>query len=323
MISAANRASPLPILNAARQGDLDQVAALREQGAFPRDSILIGISTELDRKESVGPGIYEYFKRLADTDVARQMGKVVIPVPINSDYSGRIPQGVSGQERLDHLKNLVKKDVAGLDGVVVPGDPYNFPALRGDIPIRDAIHTYPGPVDAHDFPSIYGITAREFYERYPDHKLNPCPDSIQYEAVLLDQVAPTDQVVMTSCHGTQIYALLQGAKMVAGIAGHNDSKPHLTKLKPGSLNHALLGDEDRVTRHVHKLALDGDSMPEGLEVTGVSDGHVEVIEEKQGKPYYGYQPHPEFTEGHPAIEAFVGSVIQRHLKQAVLKELAV
>ena len=37
----------------------------------------------------------------------------------------------------------------------------------------------------------------------------------------------------------------------------------------------------------------------------------------------GDQPHPEFTEGHPAIEAFVGSVIQRHLKQAVLKELAV
>ena len=298
----------IAILEAAKNGDIHAAYRLYKEGSYPKDAVLIGVSVELAEYGSIGPGAKEYFRKLATTHSASQNGHLVIPIPLNATFKDK---ELSCLETLS-LPQIVARDLEGLDGVVVPGDEFNFPALRADLNPRQAILEYSGRMEYHDHPTIYGESAKDFYLKHGDHALNPHPESLIYEAELLSQLKKTDQIVMTSCHGTQMYAVLAGAHLLADIEGHNTWKPGRITIDPDSMAYEYQGPLDETSWHIHKLAIDPKGLPSHLKVVGTSDGVVEIIEEKEGKPYYGYQTHPEFVPHHPSLEAFVSSVIERH-----------
>lgn len=311
------------IFEASRAGDIEKVGELYRKGLYPKEAILIGIAVELSSKGSIGQGAKEYFKSLTDTEIAKRFGKSILVVPLNSFYTERIDNCFQGDELKSKLKELVSEDIKKLDGVVIPGDNFNLPPIKANNDPLESFLNYTGEREYHTEDTIYGLPPKEFYAKFPEHKINPNSQGLHYEAHLIKALMNTDKIVMSSCHGTQIYAVMQGAKMIAGIEGHNDKKPHKTEIKPHTMTYGYVGKLEDSALHIHKLGINPDNTPKGIEVVGISDGFVEIIEETHsGRPYYGFQSHPEFIRNHPAIENFVGAVIQRNIKKQVLKEFA-
>lgn len=310
------------IIEASRLGDIEKVYHLYKQGNYAKYSILIGMPVELSSKGYIGEGVRDYFKCIVNTNMAKKLNKSVLLIPMNSFYSERIDMNNSKEMLISSLIKLVDKDIKNFDGVIFPGDSFNFPAIRSNIDPFESILEYRGKKEYNNEETIYGLTAKEFYTKYPEHANNPNYESLHYEAALVKVLKKTDKVIMSSCHGTQLFAVMQGAKMVAGIQGHDDKKPHNIDIKPQSMTYGYIGKKETTAPHVHKLAINPENMPKGLEVVGSSNNIVEIIEETHsGRPYYGYQPHPEFIINHPSIENFVGAVIQRNNKIKALKDI--
>lgn len=306
----------LQIFDAVKEGDLGQIRDLFDQGKYPADAVLVGVMVELEPEGSIGPGAGEYFKSIGQAYPESSKGRPVIPVPINS-----LSQLHSPDQDVETLKGVVKAELEKFDGIVIPGDPFNFPPIRKSQDPQKALREYDGKPDLHDDMTIYGSSAREFYKKFPDHALNPLTASLNFEAEMVRQLRKSDRPVMASCHGMQMYAVMQGATMVAGITGHNHEGPDDVPVKPGSMAHGYLGDMDSTSLHIHKLGLDSQGLPQNLEVVGEMEGVVEIIEEQFGKPVVAYQSHPEFVRHHPSIEFFVSAVVQRHLKHEAFAEL--
>lgn len=309
----------LPIVQAAKNADIHEIQRLYQAGEYPDEAILIGVAIELAPWGRYGCGPQEYFKNLVCTQAAAKAEKLVIPIPLDSTYKERLRQKY-GEPSEALLGRLIQDDLKNLDGVVIPGDMFRFPPIRADIPPIDALRAFNGSPDLGAEPTIFnhGMSGAEFFKKNTGYNLNPHPESIHYETALISALRNTDRIVMTSCHGTQIYAVYQGAKMISDITGHNDKSPQLVSVSHGSMSHGIIGNTDNTSLHIHVLALSKEGFPEQLEIVGTHGDVVEIIEEKHGKPYYGYQSHPEFVMNHPFIEAFVGSVICRNRKQGAI-----
>lgn len=246
----------------------------------------------------------------------------------NEDYTLKDPT---------QLKALVTRDIEKLDGFVIPGDIYNMPAIKeSDNPYQALLH-YDGTPKNSDAKTVYtlngrNLTEQEFNKEYPRHYLNPDPSIIHYEAEMLKQIDDKDIPVMCSCHGAQMFALMRGANMVAGLEGH-DGFVVQTKVSNDSMAKGYLAEEpysefrdkavsDDKSLSVHTLAIDPNKPGDGLVVVGVSEDGISKILEDKDKPHFIYQSHPEKTHGiHSAIEAFSGSAIQHKIKKTVEAEI--
>lgn len=309
------------ILDAAKNGDIHRVYELYKIGLYPKNAILIGMPLEISPNGSIGEGARQYFRNLPNTNIAKKSNKVVLPIPLNSFYLDIIGNFNDESQKRYKLKKLVREDLRKLDGIVIPGDHFNFPPIKDNKDPYEAIFEYEGKKDFHNETTIYSLndknlTGKEFYKVYPEHKLNPNAQSLHYEAELVNQLKNTDKPVMCSCHGIQMFAIMHGAKMIAGVMGHNEKKPMPTIIMPNSMALGYLGDIDKTSLHIHKLALSS-KMPRGLKVVGHSNNIVEVVEETTPNkpPSFLFQCHPEFVKNHPAMESFVMSVIQHNLKK--------
>jgi GMP synthase-like glutamine amidotransferase len=307
---------------ASREGDIKKIYELYQEGNYPKNSILIGIPLELSCNGSIGEGAKEYFKSIVDSNAAKKSDKPVFLIPLNSFYSERIGNDFTREDLKKNLRKLIRKDIEKLDAIVIPGDNFNFPPIDSTKDTYEAILDYQGKKDYTINQTIYGVSSKDFYEKYPEHKINPNVDALVYESQLVKELMNTDKIVMSSCHGTQMYAVMNGAKMLAGIEGHNNKEAQYTEIKPNSMAYNYIGKADERALHIHKLALNPTNMPLSLEVVGKCNGVVEIIEEtSSGRPYYGFQIHPEFIRNHPAIENFVAATIQRNKKQEMLQKI--
>lgn len=309
------------IMEACNRGDIHRVHELYKKGMYPKDAILIGMPLEIAQNGSIGDGARHYFKNLTTTLSSQKHMKTIIPIPLNSFYLERIGDSTDEIQKRRKLRNLVREDIKALDGIVFPGDQFNFPPIMANKDPYEEILKYDGKKVLHDEETIYSfngksLTGKEFYELYPQHKLNPNAQSLHYEAELVRQLGNKDKPIMCSCHGVQMFSIMKGAHMLAGIVGHNNKEPMKTVISPKTTAHAYLGDSDDTSLHIHKLALDP-KVPKGLKVVGQTDNVVEILEETTPNkpPSYLFQSHPEFVKNHPALESFVASVIQHNLKK--------
>jgi gamma-glutamyl-gamma-aminobutyrate hydrolase PuuD len=316
------------IIEFCRAGDIHKVHSLYQKGLYPKDAILIGMPLEISPNGSIGQGAKHYLKNLTTTFASQKHDKIILPIPLDSFYLNRISNFTDENQKRRKLKNLVRNDIKALDGIVFPGDNFNFPPILANKGPYEAIMEYNGEKILHNEETIYSfngksLTGKEFYELYPQHKINPNAQSLHYEAELIRQLENTNKPVMCSCHGVQVYSVMKGAHMLAGITGHNYKKPMKTEIAPDAVAHSYLGDVDNTALHIHKLALDP-RVPEGLKVVGKAGNVVEVLEETSPikAPSYLFQIHPEFVKNHPALESFVSSVIQHHYKKQIENKLS-
>lgn len=290
------------------------------------------------------------------TDKTKTTEKKIIVVPLESSHihNDNLYHANKTLKDVSQLKALVKNDIQRLNGIVIPGDWYNMPAIKETDNPYETLLSYDGIKHNGNNKTIYtkngkNLTEAEFNQAYPDHYLNTDPSVIHYETEFLKQITDTDIPVMCSCHGAQMFALMRGANMVAGLKGHAEASdsdiedsilPTLeTKIKPNSMAIGYMPDEkwnetnkdevlDDRSISDHILAIAPQKRGDGLRVVGQSsDGVVKILEtETELKPSYLYQTHPEQSkEGtppiHNALKAFVGSAIQHQTKRNVASEL--
>ena len=297
-----------PIIMAARKGDFRQVYSLYQKGQYPRDAILIGVCVEMDDNADVNPYVEAFFKSLGKATTPKS--GLVIPVPMDST-AYHLPCG-------NALRGYVLRDLEGLDGVVIPGNNFNLPALRADLSPSDAVGLYTGKPHLGADMSIYDESSAGFYASHRDHRLNPDPRSLNYEAELIRVMEHSDRPLMASCHGTQLYAVMHGAHLVADIKGHNDGRPHPVHIDKGSMAWFYAGGIDDVAPHNHRLAIKEASLPSYLHAVGKSDDVVEILENQYHKNHYLYQSHPELVAHHVALKAFVSDAACYHGRDLVV-----
>lgn len=275
--------------------------------------IKIGIVIEQSAAGSISAETKEYFKVLDRFIYHEDSLFHVVPVPLNAFISER---GYSNghPEKKEILSHLVQKDLRGLSGVIIPGDDFNFPPFRiSDDPLAEVMR-YSGQKQIHDEETIYGMTAREFYRRNPDHLLNPHGDSLVYEGMLISLVYASPLPMLTACHGTLMYGYMNQARFVAGIEGHADHNVVKVKLRPDSKISHLLGEFDNLTLHYHTVAISLNGLPNHLIASGWDHNLVEILEDKNYPAYLGFQGHPELSPDHPAINLFVKQVLDNYLR---------
>lgn len=302
---------------------------------IPDNIVLVGVAMQgcSGQSDEVNQHAAEYLVKLAGTSKALCNDKLIIPVPLESSHvdNGALYTQESKLKSLSGLKVQVSTDLIGLDGIVIPGDRFNVPAIQnnGD-PYQNLMNSdgkkSNGPIETVYTLDGKNLTEQNFNEAYPGHHLNPDPSIIHYETELLRQTSRTDLPLMCVCHGTQIFALMRGANMVAGIKGHQDKYIDI-EIAEGSMTEGYLGEgqTDSTSLSLHTLALDPNKPGDDLQVVGLSkDGVVKIIEEEvERKPHYLYQTHPEAYESgiHPSIIAFAESTAHHKNKRLVQKEL--
>ncbi|PHQ81374.1 MAG: carbamoyl-phosphate synthase small subunit [Coxiella sp. (in: Bacteria)] len=120
-----------------------------------------------------------------------------------------------------------------------------------------------------------------------------CDYAIEATKILLDKNIP----IFGICLGCQILALACGAKTLKMKFGHHGAN-HPVK--------DFARDFVAITSQNHGFAIDGDTLPESLEVTHRSlfDNTVQGIRHKS-KPAYAFQGHPEASPGpHDVMDVF-------------------
>jgi carbamoyl-phosphate synthase small subunit len=113
----------------------------------------------------------------------------------------------------------------------------------------------------------------------------PCGYAIDAIRELVDEGVPTFGI----CLGHQLLSLASGAKTLKMPHGHHGANHPVKDLRDGKVV---------ITSQNHGFAVDGDSLPNNLEVTHVSlfDQTVQGIRRKD-RPAFGFQGHPEASPG--------------------------
>ncbi|MFM2476314.1 glutamine-hydrolyzing carbamoyl-phosphate synthase small subunit [Celerinatantimonas sp. MCCC 1A17872] len=121
----------------------------------------------------------------------------------------------------------------------------------------------------------------------------PCDYAIKAIQVFLEKSIP----IFGICLGHQLLGLASGAHTVKMKFGHHGGNHPVKDLKANRV---------MITAQNHGFAVDGDNLPECLEVTHVSlfDGSLQGIHRKD-KPAFSFQGHPEASPGpHDAAPLF-------------------
>lgn len=302
---------------------------------IPDNMVLVGVAMQgcSGQSDEVNQHAAEYLVKLAGTSKALCNDKLIIPVPLESSHVDNVALYTqeSKLKSLAGLKVQVSSDLIRLNGIVIPGDRFNVPAIKNDgDPYQNLMESdgkkRNGPIETVYTLDGKNLTEQNFNKAYPEHHLNPDPSIIHYETELLRQTSRTDLPVMCVCHGTQIFALMRGANMVAGIQGHQNEYLDV-EIAAGSMTEGYLGQgqTDSTSLSLHTLALDPNKPGDGLQVVGLSkDGIVKIIEDEvERKPHYLYQTHPEACGSgiHPSIIAFAESTAHHKNKRLVQKEV--
>lgn len=273
-----------------------------EQVRWIDHTINIGIVIEQSTKGTIAPETTHYFINLHKFIKIDKKVLHIRPVPLNAFISERISlDNLSNKEKITRVHHLVQRDLKNISGVVIPGDSFNFPAFRLNADPIDELLAYNGTKELHDEQTIYGMSAREFYEIFPDHLLNPYSDSLIYEAILIKTLNEKKFPMLTSCHGTQMMGFLHRANFKSGIKDHMHHNVSCTAIVKRTLAAGLLGKNDCITRHFHKIALVKSGFPKSLVISGWEKDFVEVLENPDNANYLGFQGHPELSPDHPAL----------------------
>ena len=282
----------------------------------PDLTVRIGIIVEDDPLGTIAPETQGYFKSLKLQKMIDGRLVEVEPIAINAFIRSRIKiAGLSGTEVTSAVASLVKKDLQHIHGLVIPGDDFNFPPFRKNHdPIAELL-AYNGKKESHSEKTIFNMTAKEFYQRFPKHLLNPYPDSLIYEGIAIKTLSGSSFPMLSSCHGTLMYGFLHGANFKAGIKGHISHNERKTQLLKGSKAFELLGPYDTITKHFHSIALLRAGFPSSLINSGWEEDLAEIIEDPQNPYYLGFQGHPELSPDHPALDFLIKRAVRQLDKQ--------
>lgn len=115
------------------------------------------------------------------------------------------------------------------------------------------------------------------------------PEPCDYAIRAIEQLMDTGLPVFGICLGHQLMALASGAKTVKMPHGHHGANHPVHDLGSGQVI---------ITSQNHGFAVDGQSLPDDVEVTHVSlfDGTVQGIRSKRHAAF-GFQGHPEASPG--------------------------
>ncbi|KZD01342.1 glutamine-hydrolyzing carbamoyl-phosphate synthase small subunit [Oceanibaculum pacificum] len=110
-----------------------------------------------------------------------------------------------------------------------------------------------------------------------------------YAVPVLKELIDKDMPVFGICLGHQMLALALGGKTGKMERGHRGANHPVKDLETGKVE---------ITSQNHGFVVDGDSLPDTVEVTHISlfDGSVEGLKLK-GKPVFSVQYHPEASPG--------------------------
>ena len=293
-----------------------------ESGRENLDAVVrIGVVVEQAAKGTISLETREYFKVLKKTVILGNKLIGITPVPLNAFVRSRIKfNQLSNVEKIAFITSLVEEDLKNVNAVVIPGDDFNFPAMRANQDPLTELLNYQGTKENHDEETIYGMTAREFNKFFPNHHLNPYPDSLLYEAILIKALSGTSMPILSACHGTMMFGFLRGARFRAGIKGHLNHNTRNTKTLPGSKAARMLGSFDTMTKHYHGMAMLKKNFPKSLIVSGWEGELVEILEDPQNPYYIGFQGHPELTPEHPALNFLIQNAIRMAERGLLLSE---
>ena len=141
----------------------------------------------------------------------------------------------------------------------------------------------------------------------------PCDYAIMAIKAFLDQSVPLFGI----CLGCQLLALACGANTIKMQLGHHGANHPVQNLRDGTV---------LITSQNHGFAVDGDTLPNKLEVTHKSlfDGSLQGIE-RTDKPAFGFQGHPEASPGPhdvaPLFDHFI-KIMESHSNSASITEQA-
>ena len=139
----------------------------------------------------------------------------------------------------------------------------------------------------------------------------PCDYAIMAIKEFLDQAVPLFGI----CLGCQLLALACGANTIKMQLGHHGANHPVQNLRDGTV---------LITSQNHGFAVDGDTLPNKLEVTHKSlfDGSLQGIE-RTDKPAFGFQGHPEASPGPhdvaPLFDHFI-KIMESHSNSASITE---
>ncbi|MGP4843672.1 glutamine-hydrolyzing carbamoyl-phosphate synthase small subunit [Marinobacter sp. 1Y8] len=133
------------------------------------------------------------------------------------------------------------------------------------------------------------------------------PEPCDYAIKAISDILETDMPVFGICLGHQLLALASGAKTLKMGHGHHGANHPVQNLDDGTV---------MITSQNHGFAVDGDSLPDTLEITYKSlfDGTLQGIR-RTDRPAFSFQGHPEASPGPhdvaPLFDGFIRLMDQR------------
>ena len=115
------------------------------------------------------------------------------------------------------------------------------------------------------------------------------PEPCDYAIRAIQDVLDNDLPVFGICLGHQLLALASGGETLKMPFGHHGANHPVKDVASGAVI---------ITSQNHGFAVDGESLPNNVEVTHVSlfDGSVQGIR-RTDSPAFGFQGHPEASPG--------------------------
>ncbi|MEE3278781.1 MAG: glutamine-hydrolyzing carbamoyl-phosphate synthase small subunit, partial [Pseudomonadota bacterium] len=115
------------------------------------------------------------------------------------------------------------------------------------------------------------------------------PDPCDYAIATIREFLEIGLPLFGICLGCQLLALASGAKTVKMAHGHHGANHPVQDLSTGCVI---------ITSQNHGFAVDGDSLPQNVEITHVSlfDSSLQGLS-RTDKPAFGFQGHPEASPG--------------------------
>ena len=115
------------------------------------------------------------------------------------------------------------------------------------------------------------------------------PDPCDYAIAAIREIVDAKVPVFGICLGHQLLGLASGARTVKMPHGHHGANHPVRDLRTGQVV---------ITSQNHGFAVDGASLPDGVEATHVSlfDGTLQGLR-RTDRPAFGFQGHPEASPG--------------------------
>ena len=115
------------------------------------------------------------------------------------------------------------------------------------------------------------------------------PEPCDYAIIAIAEFLEAEVPLFGICLGCQLLALACGARTVKMQLGHHGANHPVLNLRDGTV---------MITSQNHGFADDAESLPDNLEATHKSlfDGSLQGIE-RNDKPAFGFQGHPEASPG--------------------------